>query len=131
MAMNDRVSDMITRLRNAGNARLPAVTCKHSKLLEGICSVLEREGYIRGFEVMQDGNKVDLRIEVKYHEGVPVIRKITRVSTPGLRKYSAIKKMPKHNNGLGISILSTSKGVMSDFEARQQNVGGEVLCSVF
>lgn len=131
MAMNDRVADMITRLRNAGNARLQVVTCKHSKLLEGICAVLEREGYIRGFEVVKDGNKTDLKIEVKYHEGQPVIRKITRVSSPGLRKYSAIKKMPKNNNGLGISILSTSKGVMSDFEARQQHVGGEVLCSVF
>jgi len=129
--MNDRVSDMITRLRNAGNARLPHFVCEHSKLLEGVCDVLQREGYIRGFEVVRDGNKTDLRVEVKYHEGEPVIRKITRVSTPGLRKYSAIKDLPKNNNGLGISILSTSKGVMSDFEARQQHVGGEVLCSVF
>lgn len=131
MAMNDLVSDMITRLRNASRARLPAFTCPYSKLLEGVAQVLEREGYIRGYEVVADGNKKDLRIEVKYFEGQPVIKKITRVSTPGLRKYSAIKKLPKNNNGLGISILSTSKGVMSDFEARQQHVGGEVLCSVF
>jgi len=131
MAMNDRVSDMITRLRNAGNARLPQFTCKHSKLLEGVCQVLEREGYIRSYEVIKDGNKTDLRVEVKYHEGEPVIRQIKRISKPGLRKYSPIGDMQKVKNGLGISIMTTSKGVMSDFEARQQNVGGEVLCSVF
>lgn len=131
MATNDRVADMITRIRNASNARLPQVKCPHSNLLADICAVLEREGYIRGFEVVADGNKRDLTIDVKYHEGEPVIREIKRVSKSGQRKYSAIKALPKQNNGLGISILSTSKGVMSDFEARQAHVGGEVLCSVF
>ncbi len=131
MATNDRIADMITRLRNASNARLPQVKCPYSKLSAGVCEVLEREGYIRGFKVVEDGNKRDLEIEVKYFEGEPVIKKITRVSKSGQRKYSAIKGLPKVQNGLGISILSTSKGIMSDFEARQAHVGGEVLCSVF
>ncbi len=131
MAINDRVADMITRIRNASAARLQVVTCPHANLLADICAVLEREGYIRGFKVIEDGNKRDLQIEVKYHEGAPVIKDIKRISKSGQRKYSAIKALPKQNNGLGISILSTSKGVMSDFEARQAHVGGEVLCSVF
>jgi small subunit ribosomal protein S8 len=131
MATNDRVADMITRLRNASSARLPLVKCPHSNLLADICAVLEREGYIRGYKVLEDGNKRDLEIEVKYHEGAPVIREIKRVSSSGQRKYSPIKALPKYNNGLGIAILATSKGVMSDFEARQHHVGGEILCSVF
>ncbi|MBA4274592.1 MAG: 30S ribosomal protein S8 [Alphaproteobacteria bacterium] len=131
MATNDRIADMITRIRNASSARLPVVKCPHANVLADICAVLEREGYIRGFKVLEENNKRDLEIEVKYHEGEPVIREIKRISKSGQRKYSPIKALPKQNNGLGISILSTSKGVMSDFEARQAHVGGEVLCSVF
>lgn len=132
MAMNDRIADMITRIRNGQRAHLPKVSTSHSKLLESICQVLEREGYIRGIRVEDAGNnKKDLVIELKYYEGEPVIKEIKRISKCGRRAYSAMQDLPKVRNGLGISILSTSKGVVSDFEARQQNVGGEVLCSVF
>jgi small subunit ribosomal protein S8 len=131
MSINDPIADMIARIKNACKARLPVVRCPYAGVLAAICEVLEREGYIRGFKVIEDGNKRDLEIEVKYHEGEPVIRKMNRVSKSGQRKYSPVKTLPKQYNGLGISILSTSKGVMSDFDARQQHVGGEILCSVF
>lgn len=131
MAMNDRVSDLLTRLRNAYKARLATVTCPHSSLLADICTVLENEGFIRAHSVKEEGNKKDLVIELKYVEGEPAIRELKRVSSSGLRQYSKMKDIPKHYNGLGISILSTSKGVMSDFSARQQQVGGEILCTVF
>lgn len=128
---NDMIADMITRIRNASHARLPLVRCPYASVNAAVCEVLVREGYLRGFKVIEDGNKKDLEIEVKYHEGAPVIREIKRVSKSGQRKYSPIRSLPKNNNGLGIAILSTSKGVMSDFEARQHHVGGEILCSVF
>ena len=129
--MNDRVADFLTRIRNAQRARLQVISCPASNLLENICVVLEREGYIRNHRVEADGAKRNLVVELKYHEGQPVIKRITRVSKSGQRKYSGVGSIPKYYNGLGISILSTSKGVMSDFDARQQNVGGEVLCTVF
>ncbi len=129
--MNDRVADFLTRIRNAQRARLQVITCPASNLLVNICTVLEREGYIRNHRIENDGAKRNLVVELKYHEGLPVIKRITRVSKSGQRKYSGVSSIPKYYNGLGISILSTSKGVMSDFDARQQNVGGEVLCTVF
>jgi small subunit ribosomal protein S8 len=129
--VNDRVADLLTRLRNAQKARLQMITCPASNLLVDICKVLEQEGYIRTHRLEEEGAHRNLVIELKYHEGEPVIRKITRVSKSGQRKYSKLTAMPKHYNGLGISILSTSKGVMSDFQARQQHVGGELLCTVF
>lgn len=129
--MNDRVADFLTRIRNAQRARLQVITCPASNLLVNICTVLEREGYIRNHRLENDGAKRNLVVELKYHEGLPVIKRITRVSKSGQRKYSGVGSIPKYYNGLGISILSTSKGVMSDFDARQQNVGGEVLCTVF
>lgn len=128
---NDRVADLLTRIRNAQKARLPQVVCPASGLLVDVCKVLETEGYIRAHRVQEDGNKRDLVVELKYHEGEPVIRQIKRVSKSGQRKYSGVSNLPKHYNGLGIAILSTSKGVMSDFDARQNHVGGEVLCTVF
>ncbi len=132
MAMTDRVADMITRIRNGQRAYLPKVTAPSSKLLEGVCDALKREGYIRGYEVKEIGNsKKELHIELKYFEGQPVIKEIKRISKSGRRQYSSVEAMPKVRNGLGMSILSTSKGVLSDFEARQQHVGGEILCSVF
>lgn len=131
MAMNDRVSDLLSRLRNASKARLATVNCPYSGLLADICTVLEEEGFVRAHRVEEDGNKKNLIIELKYVEGEPAIRELKRVSKSGLRRYSKMKDLPKHYNGLGISILSTSKGVMSDFAARQQHVGGEVLCTVF
>ena len=123
---------MITRIRNGQQARKNAVTAPASKLRENVLNVLQREGYIRGYERYNLRPGVDeLRIELKYNEGEPVISKITRVSTPGRRIYAKIKDLPRVYNGLGISILSTPRGVMSDHEARDANVGGEVLCQVF
>jgi small subunit ribosomal protein S8 len=128
---NDRVADLLTRLRNAYKARLAIVTCPASALLVDIIKVLEAEGFVKAHRVEEKDNKKNLVIELKYVEGEPAVRELKRVSKSGLRKYTKVAKMPKHYNGLGISILSTSKGVMSDFAARQQHVGGEVLCTVF
>lgn len=129
---NDKVADLLTRLRNAYKARLQTVTLPASNLLVDITKVLEEEGFIKAHRVEAiENNRRNLVIELKYVEGEPAVRELKRVSKSGLRKYSKVSKMTKHYNGLGISILSTSKGVMSDFSARQQHVGGEVLCTVF
>jgi small subunit ribosomal protein S8 len=128
---NDRVADLLTRLRNAYKAQLPVVTLPYSGLLENICKVLEEEGFIRTHRVEAQGTKKNLVVELKYIDGEAAVRELKRVSKSGLRKYSQVTKLQKHYNGLGISILSTSKGVMTDFQARQQHVGGEVLCTVF
>lgn len=105
--------------------------CRSSRLSANVLEVLKNEGYIRDYRVVGEGSTKDIEIDLKYHEGEPVIKEIKRQSTPGRRIYGSIKKLPKFFNGLGIAILSTSKGVMSDFDARNANVGGEVLCSVF
>lgn len=131
MSNNDRVSDLLTRLRNASKAQLATVTMPYARLNEDICKVLEQEGFIRAHRAEMDGSKKNLVIELKYHEGEPAIHELTRISKSGLRRYSKVSHLPKHYSGLGISILSTSKGVMSDFAARQQQVGGEILCTVF
>jgi small subunit ribosomal protein S8 len=132
MALSDPVGDMLTRIRNGQAARLDSVTMPASRLRANVLDVLQREGYIRGYfeEEMRAGIK-ELRVELKYDNGKPVIREVHRVSTPGRRIYSKISDLPKVYNGLGISILSTPRGVMSDSEARTANVGGEVLCKVF
>ncbi|MCW5749007.1 MAG: 30S ribosomal protein S8 [Alphaproteobacteria bacterium] len=132
MAMSDPVGDMLTRIRNGQSARLDSVTAPASRLRANVLDVLQREGFIRGFfeEELRPGVR-ELRIELKYDNGRPVIREIKRVSKPGRRVYSKIADLPKHYNGLGISILSTPRGVMSDNEARAANVGGEVICKVF
>jgi small subunit ribosomal protein S8 len=132
VSMSDPVGDLLTRIRNGQRANKSSITTPASKLRENLLSVLEREGYIRGFEryTVRDGVE-ELKIELKYSEGEPVINKIERVSKPGRRVYAKIKDLQKVYNGLGISILSTPRGVMSDQEARQANVGGEVLCQVF
>ena len=131
MSMNDLLSDMIARIKNGQKARLAQVTCRPSKLCGNVLEVLKTEGYIRDWRMIEDGNKKDIEVDLKYHEGEPVIKEIKRQSKPGRRTYGSIKALPKFFNGLGIAILSTSKGVMSDFDARHANVGGEVLCSVF
>lgn len=128
---NDRVADMLSSLRNAYKAQLAKVTMPYSTLLENICKVLEEEGFVRTHRIELDGVKKNLVIELKYLDGEPAIRELKRVSKSGLRKYAKADALPKHYNGLGISIVSTSKGVMTDFAARQQQVGGEVLCTVF
>ncbi len=130
--MTDPIGDMLTRIRNGQRARKAQVNSPASKLRARLLDVLQREGYIRGYTRFEmDTGKPELQIELKYHEGEPVIREISRVSKPGRRVYSSIKDLPTIYNGLGISILSTPQGVMSDSEARLANVGGEVLCRVF
>jgi len=130
MLMNDPLGDLLTRIRNAQRRGRTTVATPSSKLRVHVLEVLQREGYIRGFtEIEKDGRK-ELDIELKYYDGSPVISEIRRISKPGRRVYSAVRDLPLVRNGLGISILSTPKGVMSDNDARTQNVGGEILCRV-
>ncbi|MDP9195534.1 MAG: 30S ribosomal protein S8 [Pseudomonadota bacterium] len=130
--MTDPLGDMLTRIRNGQSARRPAVAAPASGLRARVLDVLQREGYIRGYTQTEERPGVHvLNIELKYHEGEPAIREINRVSTPGRRVYMKIRELPRFYNGLGISILSTPRGVMSDSEARTENVGGELLCQVF
>jgi small subunit ribosomal protein S8 len=130
MALSDPLGDMLTRIRNGQAAHKPAVTSPASKLRENVLEVLAREGYIRGYN-RAEGPHGALSIELKYHNGAPVIRQLKRVSRPGRRIYSGVKDLPRVYNGLGIAILSTPRGVMSDSEAREAHVGGEILCTVF
>ena len=132
MAFNDSLSDMLARIKNAHRANKVSTLCLKSKLNINVLNVLKDEGYIRDFtniEERKGGNSI--KIDLKYFNGDPVIKKIKRISKPGIRKYSKIKELDKPYGGLGISILSTPKGVMSDHQARKKNVGGEVLCEVF
>ena len=132
MAISDPLGDMLTRIRNAQRSRHSSCVAPASRLRANVLDVLKREGYIRGFtaEELRPGVR-QLRIELRYNEGEPVIKEIHRVSKPGRRVYSRIKELPRVYAGLGVSILSTPRGVMSDSEARVANVGGEVLCRVF
>ncbi|MDE0392141.1 MAG: 30S ribosomal protein S8 [Rhodospirillales bacterium] len=130
--MTDPLADMLTRIRNGQQARKTSVMTPASKLRGSVLDVLQREGYIRGYAAAEsDSGKPAFSIELKYQEGKPVIAELQRVSKPGRRVYSGIKDLPRYYGGLGISILSTPRGVLSDNEARTQNVGGEVLCRVF
>lgn len=132
MSMNDLLSDMLTRIRNGQRANLPKITCPASNLLVNVLAVLKKEGYIADYRKTEAvGGKAEIEIDLKYYEGEAVIKEIKRISKPGRRNYSKIKELPQYYNGLGIAILSTPKGVMSDYDARLANVGGEVLCSVF
>jgi small subunit ribosomal protein S8 len=130
MALSDPLGDMLTRIRNGQAAQKTTVTSPASRLRVNVLEVLAREGYIRGYN-RDEGVKGALSIELKYHNGTPVIRQLRRVSRPGRRVYSGVKDLPRVYNGLGIAILSTPRGVMSDAEAREAHVGGEVLCTVF
>ena len=131
MVMNDPLGDMLTRIRNAQMRKRPTVATPASSLRARVLDVLAAEGYIRGYSEVELNGKAELQIELKYFDGQPVIREIQRVSKPGRRVYSSVKSIPRVADGLGVSILSTPKGVMSDHEARNQNVGGELLCRVF
>ena len=132
MSIQDPLGDMLTRIRNAQQRGKSKVHCPASKLRSRVLDVLKQEGYIRDYATGQkDGAKAEIEIELKYFDGAPVIREIQRVSKPGRRIYASVGTLPTVYNGLGISILSTPKGVMSDNEARAQNVGGEVICTVF
>jgi small subunit ribosomal protein S8 len=132
MPMTDPLGDMVTRIRNAQMRRLSKVSTPGSSLRQRVLDVLQAEGYIRGYAAVDfDNGKSEIEIELKYYEGEPVIREIQRVSKPGRRVYASVKNLPRVSNGLGISILSTPKGVMADHDARDNNVGGEVLCRIF
>ena len=132
MSMSDTLGDMLTRIRNAQRAKKSEVVSPASRLRENVLEVLKKEGYIEGYERVNVKPGIDeLHIKLKYFEGTSVITEIYRVSTPGRRVYSSVKDLPRVYNGLGISIISTPSGVMSDHDARKANVGGEVLCQVF
>ena len=128
--MTDPIADLLTRIRNAHHAEKIALTMPGSKIKSAIAQVLQDEGYIEGFEANSEDGKPSLTIKLKYYEGAPVIEKLQRVSKPGLRVYKSAEELPKVNGGLGIAIISTSKGIMTDRAARNAGVGGEVLCSV-
>ena len=132
MSMNDPIGDLLSRIRNAQLRKKSKVTTPGSRLRANLLDVLKTEGYIRGYTTVEhkDGRS-EFEIELKYFDGAPVIREIERVSKPGRRVYVSVKTLPRVNNGLGISILSTPKGVMADHDAREANVGGEILCTVF
>ena len=131
MAMTDPLGDMLTRIRNGQQARKDSILTPASKLRVRVLDVLQREGYIRGYSEEELSGQKGLRIELKYFEGQPAIQHLARVSKPGRRVYSGSKELPRIRNGLGITIVSTPRGVLSDAEARDQNVGGEVLAEVF
>ncbi len=131
MNISDPIGDLLTRIRNAQMRGRTTVTSPSSKMRVRVLDVLQGEGYIRGFTEIEKGGHKELEIELKYYDGAPVIQEIKRISKPGRRVYSSVDDLPLVRNGLGISILSTSKGVMSDNVARDENVGGEVLCRVF
>jgi small subunit ribosomal protein S8 len=131
MAINDPLGDLITRIRNGQRARKDSVLTPASKLRARVLDVLQREGYIRGYSDEAVGGHPGIRIELKYFEGQPAIQHVARISKPGRRVYSGAQELPRVRNGLGITIVSTPKGVLSDAEAREQNVGGEVLAEVF
>ena len=129
--MTDPLGDMLTRIRNGQSARKDSILTPASRLRVNVLEVLQREGYIRGYSEEELAGQKGLRIELKYFEGQPAIQHLARVSKPGRRVYSGSKELPRVRNGLGITIVSTPKGVLSDAEAREQNVGGEVLAEVF
>ncbi len=131
MSMNDPLGDLLTRIRNAQMRNKSKVSTPNSRLRESVIEVLKNEGYIRGYAVVEREGRSEIEIELKYFDGEPVIREIERVSKPGRRVYTSVKNMPRINNGLGVTIVSTPKGVMADHDARDANVGGEILCTVF
>ena len=132
MVMTDPLGDILTRIRNGQRAGKAVVSAPASRYRGTVLDVLQREGFIRGYNKVDHGSgKADFDIELKYFEGQPVIKRLERVSKPGRRIYSSVAEMPRIQNGLGVAIVSTSRGVMSDNEARDASVGGEVLCTVF
>jgi small subunit ribosomal protein S8 len=131
MAISDSIADMLTRIRNAARNKAPRVDCRNSKVCAGIAKVLKEEGYITGFDIIEDGRQGILRLDLKYGpHGEQIINVITRMSKPGCRVYSGVEELPRPMAGLGIAIVSTPKGVLSDRQARKERVGGELLCVV-
>tara|TARA_E500000178_G_C16957571_1_gene724416 strand:+ start:1004 stop:1399 length:396 start_codon:yes stop_codon:yes gene_type:complete len=131
MTMTDPISDLLTRIRNGQMVRKSKIDCPFSNLKVSILKVLKDEGYIRDFEISENEKTKVIEVSLKYYDGKPVIKEISRVSKPGMRVYSSVKTMPTYKNNMGISILSTSKGVMTNFSAQSANLGGEILCRVY
>jgi small subunit ribosomal protein S8 len=131
MSMNDPLGDLLTRIRNAQMRNKNKVSSPNSRLRESVLEVLKSEGYIRSYAVVERDGRSEIEVELKYFDGEPVIREIERISKPGRRVYTSVKNLPRINNGLGVAIVSTPKGVMADHDARDANVGGEILCTVF
>jgi small subunit ribosomal protein S8 len=131
MTMTDPLGDMLTRIRNAQLRKKSKVSTPGSKIRQRVLDVLQAEGYIRGYSTIEQDGRSEFEIELKYYDGEPVIREIERISKPGRRVYSSVRNIPRVSNGLGVSIVSTPQGVMSDAEARDRNLGGEVLCTIF
>jgi small subunit ribosomal protein S8 len=131
MSMNDPLGDLLTRIRNAQMRNKSKVSSPNSRLRESVLEVLKSEGYIRGYAVVEKDGRSEIEVELKYFDGEPVIREIERVSKPGRRVYTSVRNLPRINNGLGVAIVSTPKGVMADHDARDANVGGEILFTVF
>ena len=132
MTMSDPLGDMLTRIRNAQERKSAKVSTPGSSLRKHVLDVLQSEGYIRGYSTVDyENGRSEFEIELKYYDGQPVIREIERISRPGRRVYASVKNIPRVANGLGVSIVSTPRGVMADHQARESNVGGEVICTVF
>ena len=131
MTMTDPISDLLTRIRNGQQVKKSNVNCPSSKMKLAILKVLKEEGFIRDYSEIEDIKGNVIEISLKYFHGEPVIKEIVRISKPGLRIYSSVKNMPVYKNNMGISIVSTSKGVMTNFQAKEINIGGEVLCRVY
>ena len=131
MSLSDPIGDMITRIKNSQTRNHKKVQLPASKFKVKIAEILKSEGYIVNFKILNEGHKINLQINLKYNSGSPVINSIERVSKPGRRVFSSAESLPKINNGLGIAIVSTPKGVMTDIDARKHNIGGEIICKVF
>ena len=131
MTMTDPISDLLTRIRNGQQVKKSNVICPSSKMKLAILKVLKEEGFIRDFAEIEGVKGKDIEISLKYFHGEPVIKEIVRISKPGLRIYSSVKSMPVYKNNMGVSIVSTSKGVMTNFKAKEINIGGEVLCRIY
>ena len=131
MTMTDPISDLLTRIRNGQQVKKATISCPSSKIKLAILKVMKEEGYIRDFNLSEDTKGKVIQISLKYFHGEPVIKEIVRISKPGLRVYSSVKNMPVYKNNMGLSIISTSRGVMTNFKAKEINIGGEVICRIY
>ena len=131
MSMTDPIADLLTRIRNGQQIKKSKIACPASKTKVSILKVLKEEGFIRDYEIVENEKRKNIEISLKYHYGEPVIKEITRVSKPGMRVYSSVKNMPVYKNNMGVSILSTSKGIMTNFSAKEANIGGEIICRIY
>ena len=131
MTMTDPISDLLTRIRNGQQVKKASISCPASKIKLAILKVMKEEGFIRDYSLTEDTKGKIIEISLKYYHGEPVIKEIVRISKPGLRVYSSVKSMPIYKNNMGISIISTSKGVMTNFRAKEINIGGEVICRIY